>query len=166
MTDTLTPVAPGSSLRGPLLAAHRALRQAVDASCARCKGHSTAALLRVHSNPADASARAAMLQAACHARDLQAALAAFGGPGEIPQEHGFAGYLAARAHHVQQAVARATREVDALSRRQAMAGPQGQAAEQVRQAMTEAQQQLAAHTEFAVLFAAAFGALLAPPCAA
>lgn len=170
MTDTLTAppgadtrsadALPPASLRGPLLAAHRALRQSVNTACARCKGRATAAALRVRD---DLAARDAMLRAVHQAKVLQDALAEFGGPQQIPQEDGFADYLESRVRHVQLSVDRSAAALEAAIRAQDAAGAQGATSAQVRQAVHQAQARFEALTEFAALFATAFAAMKGRP---
>lgn len=89
------------TLRGPFLAAHRALRKAVDAHCAQSKAQSTVAILVLREcRGANNDARDKMLRDARISKELQTALAEFGGPEQIPLADGFAEYLGGRRRQV------------------------------------------------------------------
>jgi len=82
-----------ASLRGPLLAAHRALRKAVDARAAQSKGECSAISWNLRQRGTDPVSHVAVLRPLHIAQGLQAAMKAFGGPKLIPESTGFVKYL-------------------------------------------------------------------------
>jgi hypothetical protein len=94
-----------AELRGPLLAAHRALRQAVNARRSAGKGELTVALLAYRENRGDVSLRDNLQRLERTMRELHVAMVSFGGPELVPQYSGFADYLAGREQHVRHTLA-------------------------------------------------------------
>jgi hypothetical protein len=94
---TLDTANTATSLRGPLLAAHRSFRTAVNHCCAEAKSQAMATALTQRElggeNPVTQSQLRRCLRTMS---EMQKALSEFGGPEQIPQYEGFAEYVLAR----------------------------------------------------------------------
>jgi hypothetical protein len=158
MTDVST-LNTNTSLRGPLLAAHRELRKAVAARCAQLKGECSAAhWARRQAGlavPGEGVLRYLHLSQA-----LNTALAEFGGPKLIPETSGFGDYLLAQRRKVQDGSYAAGSEVNIFFDMEPPPGTDEATVAAARAKKDKAMAAWCAWKEFAELFDKSFGALL------
>lgn len=151
---------PQTSLRGPLLAAHRALRKAVSARSAELKGECTAAHWARRQAGLTGPPGLEVLRPLHHSQALNAALAEFGGPKLIPETSGFEDYLLAQRRKVQAGCQAAGSEVNIFFEAEPPQGPDAASAASVRLKKDKALAAWCARKEFAEMFDKSFGALL------
>lgn len=148
-------------LRGPLLAAHRALRKAVSGRSAEMKGQCAAIAWERRQAGVSAPPGDEMLRPLILSQTLSGALTQFGGPGLIPEHSGFFAYVRRQQQKVKIACTVATSDFNIIQEAYAPAEGNAPAPAVTRMSVLKAQVTAEGWAEFSRLFEESFGELLA-----
>lgn len=149
------------SLRGPFLAAHRALRKAVNARGAQVKGECSAAAWRLRQAGRESQSSEDVLRPLFVSQALSAALVDFGGPNLIPQHAGFVDYLRGQQQKVKVGRTMAAGDFNIIQEAHAPLGAEAPALPLNRISVLKAGAVVEGRREFAQLFEHHFQDLLA-----